>query len=56
MVAVPARERLNMFLVPPAMRIFFQLLSLHLDYPELSEQCEQLDNWCHEQDQRDNAK
>ena len=40
MAVVPARERLTMPAVPPATRNFFQLLSLHLAYPELSEQCE----------------
>ena len=46
------QERINVSAVPTAPRIFFQPLSTSLAYPELSEQCEQQDNWHHEQDLR----
>ena len=39
-------------------RIFFQLFSSHLAYHEFSKQCgecEQQDNWCHRQEQRDSG-
>ena len=47
-----------MLAVPTASRNFFQLFSLHLAYHEFSKQCgqcEQQDNWCHRQEQRDSG-
>ena len=46
------QERINVSAVPTAPRLFFQPLSTSLAYPELSEQCEQQDNWRHEQDEQ----
>ena len=37
--------------VPTAPRVSFQPLSLSLAYPGFGKQCEQQNNWCHEQDE-----
>ena len=49
-----SQKRIDVSAAPMAPWISFQSLSLHLAYPGFSEQCgqcEQWDNWCHEQDQ-----
>ena len=46
-----SQERLNVSTFPTAHQVFFQPTSLHLAYPGFSKQCEQQDNWYHEQDQ-----
>ena len=46
-----SQERLNVSTFPTAPQVFFQPTSLHLAYPGFSKQCEQQDNWYHEQDQ-----
>ena len=46
-----SQERLNVSTFPTASQVFFQPTSLHLAYPGFSKQCEQQDNWYHEQDQ-----
>ena len=46
------QERINVSAVPTAPHIFFQPLSLWLAYPGFSKQCEQQDNWHHDQNQR----
>ena len=49
-----SQERINMSAVPTAPRVSFQPLSLSLAYPGFGKQCEQQDNWQHEQDQQYN--
>ena len=38
--------------VPMGPQVSFQPFNAHLDQAGFSEQCEQQDNWCHEQDQQ----
>ena len=47
-----SQERLNVSTFPTAPQVFFQPTSLHLAYPGFSKQCEQQDNWHHDQNQR----
>ena len=47
-----SQERINVSAFPTAPHIFFQPLSLCLAYPGFSKQCEQQDNWRHDQNQR----
>ena len=46
-----SQERINMSAVPTAPRVSFQPLSLSLAYPGFGKQCEQQNNWRHEQDE-----
>ena len=45
-----SQEKINVSAVPMVPSVFFQPLSSSLAYPEFSEQCEQQDNWRHQQD------